>query len=102
MRVHVQCTHVQVYVFLCQCAYVVLHAFPSPSLCRCILAVVLYFAIGMPIMYYVKGARGLEMIPLIGFWKDFPFLVKVGRERVKWWWVVGGAVKDRWDCVRVG
>ena len=43
-----------------------------------IIAVALYFAIGMPIMYYVKGARGLEMIPLISFWKDFPFLVKDG------------------------
>lgn len=58
--------------------------FPAPSSplpCRCILAVVLYFAIGMPIMYYVKGARGIEMIPLVSFWKDFPFLLKV---RVGW------------------
>ena len=50
---------------------------------RLIVAVALYFAIGMPIMYYVKGARGLEMIPLISFWKDFPFLVKVEGKRVE-------------------
>ena len=57
---------------------------PPPTPRSLIVAVVLYFAIGMPVMYYVKGARGLEMIPFISFWKDFPFLVKVQGKRVEW------------------
>ena len=28
-------------------------------------------------MYFVKGARGIEVIPNYTFWKDFPFLLKV-------------------------
>ena len=57
---------------------------PPPTPRSLIVAVVLYFAIGMPVMYYVKGARGLEMIPFISFWKDFPFLVKVEGKRAEW------------------
>ena len=29
------------------------------------------------VIMYNKGARGIEMIPNIGFWKDLPFLIKV-------------------------
>ena len=28
-------------------------------------------------MYFVKGARGVEIIPNLGFWTALPFLVKV-------------------------
>ena len=42
-----------------------------------ILAVIAYFVIGAVIMAKVKGARGMEIIPNIAFWKDLPFLIKV-------------------------
>ncbi|KAL5506662.1 hypothetical protein EMCRGX_G008374 [Ephydatia muelleri] len=37
-----------------------------------------YIAIGMAIGYRVKGARGIEMVPQLAFWKDLPFLIKDG------------------------
>ena len=38
---------------------------------------VTYFIVGMSTMYFVKGARGLEVIPNVSFWKDLPYLLKV-------------------------
>ncbi len=40
-------------------------------------AVMLYFIIGAIIMFQVKGARGIEVVPNYTFWKDLPFLIKV-------------------------
>jgi hypothetical protein len=40
--------------------------------------VVAYFVIGVLVMRFYKGARGVEMIPNLSFWKDFPFLLKDG------------------------
>lgn len=37
-----------------------------------------YFVIGMFVMRFYRGARGVEMIPNLSFWKDFPFLVMDG------------------------
>ena len=28
-------------------------------------------------MYTIKGARGVEIIPNLEFWRDFPFLLRV-------------------------
>eukprot|EP00731_Ephydatia_muelleri_P004006 Em0002g182a len=41
-------------------------------------ALIAYFVIGAIMMYTLKGARGIEVIPNIGFWKDLPFLIKDG------------------------
>ena len=46
---------------------------------RLVVAIVLYFIIGAVVMYNAKGARGVEMIPNYTFWKDLPFLIKVGK-----------------------
>ena len=40
-------------------------------------ALIIYFIVGALIMYFVKGARGVEIIPNLGFWKALPFLIKV-------------------------
>ena len=37
-----------------------------------------YVVAGVLIMYFYKKARGVELIPNIEFWKDFPFLLKDG------------------------
>eukprot|EP00755_Sulcionema_specki_P009176 Sspe_Gene.625::Locus_208_Transcript_1_1_Confidence_1.000_Length_898::g.625::m.625 len=37
-----------------------------------------FFAAGMAFQYKVNERRGVEMVPLLGFWKDLPFLVKDG------------------------
>ena len=42
------------------------------------LAIVTYVVVGMMLMVFWKGARGLEIIPNLGFWKDLPFLLKDG------------------------
>ena len=84
------CLYAGMYMYsLVQCMHVLPStplslSLPPPTPRSLIMAVVLYFAIGMPVMYYVKGARGLEMIPFISFWKDFPFLVKVEGKRGEW------------------
>ena len=44
---------------------------------RALLAFVIYLIVGAIIMYKVRGARGLEVIPQYLFWKDFPFLLVV-------------------------
>ena len=36
-----------------------------------------YFIIGAAVMYKVKGARGVEVIPNYLFWKSVPILIKV-------------------------
>ncbi|KAH7822476.1 putative Autophagy-related protein 27 [Monocercomonoides exilis] len=36
---------------------------------------VLYFAIGIPVMYFALKKRGLEIIPFVNFWKSLPGLV---------------------------
>ena len=46
-------------------------------LLRLIVAIVAYVVIGMIINATVRGARGVEMIPNLSFWKDFPYLLKV-------------------------
>ena len=42
------------------------------------LATVTYLVVGTLLMVFWKGARGLEVIPNLAFWKDFPFLFKDG------------------------
>ncbi len=48
--------------------------------CRALGALIAYFVIGGIYMYVQKGARGLEVIPNYSFWKDLPFLIKVGEK----------------------
>lgn len=36
-----------------------------------------YFIVGGILMYFMKGARGVEIIPHYTFWKNFPFLIIV-------------------------
>ena len=48
---------------------------PAPH--RSLVGFCCYIAIGMAIGYRVKGARGIEMVPQLAFWKDLPFLIKV-------------------------
>ena len=57
-------------------------SFTRPSLLRFLLAVATYVVVGVLVKKYWKGAEGVEMIPNYHFWKDFPFLVKVGCLRV--------------------
>ena len=47
------------------------------TICSAILSLVLYFVIGTAILYFVKGARGLEAFPNYAFWKELPVLIKV-------------------------
>ena len=42
------------------------------------MAVATYVVVGVLVKKYWKGAEGVELIPNYHFWKDFPFLVKVG------------------------
>lgn len=43
-----------------------------------VLVGLLYLAVGSAIKYQSMGARGIDMIPHLGFWMDFPGLVKDG------------------------
>jgi hypothetical protein len=43
-----------------------------------IIAAVSYLVVGIIIQVAVRGARGVEVIPNLSFWKDFPFLLKDG------------------------
>jgi hypothetical protein len=43
-----------------------------------ILCAVGYLVVGIIIQAGVRGARGVEVIPNLSFWKDFPFLLKDG------------------------
>lgn len=36
-----------------------------------------YLSLGMVVNYFLIGARGIEIIPHLSFWRDFPALVKV-------------------------
>ena len=55
----------------------------SPFACLCtlllrlIIAAVSYLVVGIIIQAGMRGARGVEVIPNLSFWKDFPFLLKV-------------------------
>ena len=60
-----------VYVCVCMCVGV------CPHHSSVIVACIAYFVVGAIMMYTFKGARGIEVIPNIGFWKDLPFLIKV-------------------------
>jgi len=37
-----------------------------------------YLGLGISVNYFLVGARGVEMIPNLDFWKDFPALVLDG------------------------
>lgn len=37
----------------------------------------IYFTLGAVVLYFVRGARGLEIIPNIDFWRGLPSLVRV-------------------------
>ena len=41
--------------------------------------VVIYVVGGILVMRFVRGARGVEMIPHYTFWSDFPLLIRVSR-----------------------
>ncbi|XP_003386100.1 PREDICTED: uncharacterized protein LOC100636408 [Amphimedon queenslandica] len=43
-----------------------------------LVALVIYFIAGILFMYIVKGARGLEVIPNVNFWKSLPLLIVEG------------------------
>ena len=45
--------------------------------CSSIVALVVYFVVGSLAMFYVKKARGIEVVPHLSFWMDFPFLLRV-------------------------
>ncbi|XP_064392193.1 uncharacterized protein LOC135339861 isoform X1 [Halichondria panicea] len=47
-------------------------------ICLVLGAVIAYFIIGSIVMFQVKGARGIEVVPNYTFWKDLPFLIKDG------------------------
>ena len=49
----------------------------STTICSALAGMIAYFIIGSIVNYKVKGARGLEVIPNIHFWKELPFLIKV-------------------------
>ena len=51
---------------------------------RAIIAFIAYLVIGGVVMYFAKGARGIEVIPNITFWKDLPFLLKVNTISSTW------------------
>lgn len=36
-----------------------------------------YFVVGALLLRFLRGARGIEMIPNLEFWKDLPYLVRV-------------------------
>jgi len=40
--------------------------------------VLTYFIVGGLVMYFYKGARGVEVIPNYTFWRGLPILIKVG------------------------
>ena len=55
----------------------------APALFICVvlvlfLATITYLVVGVMLMVFWKGARGLEIIPNLVFWKDLPFLLKDG------------------------
>ena len=50
--------------------------YPLPTN-RCLLGCIAYFAIGIAVKHFVKGAQGIEVIPNINFWVGLPGLLKV-------------------------
>ena len=95
MSLCVLCVCVCVCVYVCVCVCVCVYVCVCMCMCVCgcvcvgvcvgvcphhssvIVACIAYFVVGAIIMYTFKGARGIEVIPNIGFWKDLPFLIKV-------------------------
>ena len=65
-------------VCVCVCVCTRAHCVCVPTIFRIIAAIIVFFAVGALIQYKVKGARGIEVIPNILFWRDLPFLIKVG------------------------
>lgn len=48
-----------------------------------------YVVLGMVVNYFLVGARGIEMLPHLSFWRDFPSLVKVCTNHFNLWlWVM--------------
>lgn len=45
--------------------------------CRFACIIIVYLIVGILVMKFVKGASGKDVVPNVGFWSDFPFLVKV-------------------------
>lgn len=63
----------------------------ATMLLRCaFLWVIVYIAVGSFIKYQTTGARGIEMLPHIGFWMDYPQLVADGILYARI--IIGGAV----------
>ena len=50
------------------------------SFYRALAGLVTYFIVGGIINYKWKGARGLEIVPHIQFWKELPLLIKVSNQ----------------------
>lgn len=44
----------------------------------CFTAAFSYAAIGMTVNYFLVGARGIEIVPHLAFWRDLPALVGEG------------------------
>ena len=42
-------------------------------------AFAIYFIAGTLFMYFVRGARGIEIIPNVNFWKSLPVLIMVSK-----------------------
>ena len=69
-----QISHVPVVLLYQSCLYLLWHI--PFSICRFIVIVLAYFLIGMAVQF-VRGKRGVEVIPNFQFWKAFPLLVIV-------------------------
>ena len=54
------------------------------------MVVATYFIVGGLIMYFMRGARGVEVIPNYTFWKDLPALIKVSLGKLGRVWREGG------------
>ena len=57
------------------CSVTVTALFLAP--CSLLLAIVAYVVIGIGVNAGIRNKQGIEMIPNVAFWKDFPFLLKV-------------------------
>lgn len=42
-----------------------------------VIAFSIYLLVGSIVNYKFKGAKGVEVIPNLSFWKELPFLIKV-------------------------
>ena len=77
------CVCVCMCVCVCVCAHVCACACVRTCVCVCVCfyrtigAFITYFIVGGLIMYFAKGARGVEVIPNLNYWKDLPLLLRV-------------------------